>query len=61
MHQTTLGTSRLLASPGDRRLWLLDANTAALWDLHRAGWPPEPLARLMAERLEVAPENRTLV
>ncbi|WP_157817731.1 hypothetical protein [Candidatus Thiodictyon syntrophicum] len=50
MLHTTLGTSRLLARPGDRRLWLLDAATAALWDLHAAGWAPAPLAALLVER-----------
>ena len=55
MHQATVGTTRLLARPGDRRLWLLDANAAALWDLHQAGWAPAPLAGLLAERFELAP------
>jgi hypothetical protein len=33
MHRTNLGT----ACPGERRLWLLDAASAALWDLNAAG------------------------
>ena len=55
MHQATLGTSRLLARPGEGRLWLLDASAAALWDLHQAGWGPAPLAGLLAERFALAP------
>lgn len=45
-----LGNSRLLARPGERRLWLLDATSAALWELHQAGWAPAPLAVLLTER-----------
>jgi hypothetical protein len=56
MHQTTLGATRLLARPGDRRLWLLDTNAAALWDLQAAGWGPKPLAGLLAERFALAPD-----
>ena len=50
MHRTDLGTTRLLARPGERRLWLLDAASAALWDLHAAGWDTASLAGLLAER-----------
>jgi hypothetical protein len=49
------GTARLLARPGERRLWLLDAGSAALWELHAAGWGTEALAGLLAERFSLAP------
>ncbi len=55
MLHTTLGSTRLLARPGDRRLWLLDSFTAALWDLHAAGWAPGPLAELLAQRFGLNP------
>jgi len=45
--QTPLGQSRLLARPGDRRLSLLDAPAAALWDLHAGGLAAESLAELI--------------
>ena len=57
MLEASLGTTRLLARPGDRRLWLLDAGTAALWDLQAAGWTAAPLAGLLAERFGLAPED----
>jgi len=57
MLEAALGTTRLLARPGDRRLWLLDAGTAALWDLQAAGWTGAPLAGLLAERFGLAPED----
>jgi len=57
MLEASLGTTRLLARPGDRRLWLLDAATAALWDLQTAGWTGAPLAGLLAERFGLAPED----
>ncbi len=47
---TALGTSRLLARPGDRRLWLLDAPAAALWDLYASGLDAATLAGLLTER-----------
>ena len=37
-------------------MWLLDADSAALWDLHAAGWDIEPLAGLLAERFGLAPD-----
>ncbi|WP_295435427.1 hypothetical protein [uncultured Thiodictyon sp.] len=55
MLHTTLGSTRLLAHPGDRRLWLLDRGTAALWDLHAAGWAPAPLAELLVQRFGLDP------
>lgn len=56
MYQTTLGAARLLTRPGDRRLWLLDTNTAALWDLLASGWSQIALAGLLAERFGLALE-----
>jgi len=55
MLETRLGTARLLARPGERRLWVLDAGAAALWDLHTAGWAGESLVGLLAEHFELAP------
>ena len=49
MLATSLGACRLLARPGDRRLWLLDPPGAALWDLHRAGHDAHQLATLLVE------------
>jgi hypothetical protein len=57
MLHTPLGHARLLARPGARRLWLLDAATAALWDLRVAGWADAPLAGLLAERFDLAPAD----
>ena len=48
--QTSLGHSRLLARPGERRLHLIDPTGALLLDLYREGWTPETLADLLAER-----------
>ncbi len=56
MLHTTLGNARLLARPADRRLWLLAAGPAALWDLHAAGWAPAPLAELLTVRFGLAPD-----
>ena len=55
MLHTTLGNTRLLARPDDRRLWLLDAGTAAIWDLYVSGWTGEPLADLLTEHFGVNP------
>ena len=52
---TALGTSRLLARPRDRRLCLLDAAAAALWDLYAAGLAPETVAGLLVERFALSP------
>ena len=54
MIEATLGDHRLLARPGERRLWLLDEATAVLWDLHTAGWGSEALAALLVERFDLA-------
>jgi len=45
-----LGASRLLAAPDDRRLHVLDAFSAVLWDLQREGWSLSSLATLLAQR-----------
>lgn len=52
---TALGTSRLLASPGDRRLWLLDAPATALWYLYASGLDAATLAGLLTERFGLDP------
>ncbi|MCU0842534.1 MAG: hypothetical protein MUC79_12570 [Thiobacillaceae bacterium] len=57
MLTTALGASRLLARPGERRQWLLDAASAALWDLHAAGWAADPLADLLTERFGLPPAD----
>ena len=46
---TPLGAHRLLARPGDRRLWLLDPPAAALWDLYAAGYDARQLAALLGD------------
>lgn len=46
---TPFGAHRLLARPGDRRLWLLDPPAAALWDLYAAGYDARQLAALLGE------------
>ncbi len=53
--QMPLGAGRLLARPGDRRLWLLDAPAAALWDLHASGLDASALAELLTARFGLAP------
>lgn len=52
---TPLGTGRLLARPGERRLWLLDAPAAVLWDLHAQGLEATALAELLASHFGVDP------
>lgn len=54
MLNTTIGSSCLLARPGDRRIWLLDRASVALWDLRTAGWSSDPLAKLLAEHFGLA-------
>jgi hypothetical protein len=53
--QTPLGAGRLLARPGDRRQWLLDARAAVLWDLHAQGLGAAALAELLTARFGLAP------
>lgn len=43
----------MLARPGERRIWVLDAGAAILWDLRAEGWDAEPIASLLAERFQV--------
>ena len=53
---TPLGAHRLLARTGDRRLWLLDAPAAALWDLYASGLDATTLAGLITECFGLDPE-----
>jgi hypothetical protein len=50
----SLGGSRLLARPGERRLHLLDPPAAALWDLYASGLDTADLAGLLGERFGLA-------
>lgn len=54
MLQTPLGASRLLAHPGDRRLYLLDPPATVLWDLHASGLNAAALAELLVARFGLA-------
>lgn len=54
MLEARIADHRLVARLGDRRLWLLDAATAVLWDLRTAGWGTESLAALLVERFDLA-------
>mgnify|MGYP001012857749 CR=1 FL=1 len=54
MLQTSLGVSRLLAHPGDRRLCLLDPPATVLWDLHARGLDAAALAELLVARFGLA-------
>lgn len=60
--ETALGTGRLLARPGDARLWLLDAPAAVLWDLYASGLEAAALASLLTARfgLDQATARRQL-
>lgn len=55
--RAAIGSSQLLAWPGDRRLHLLDPVGAVLWDLQRAGWSQEALTAVLAERFGLEPAH----
>lgn len=48
--EATVGTARVLTRSGGRRLWLLDPNTAVLWDLHRTGADLETVSAALTMR-----------
>ena len=54
MLEVALGSSRILARPGERRLWVLNPAAGALWDLHAAGLEPETIAGWLTRRFGVA-------
>jgi hypothetical protein len=49
MISTSLGHSRLLARPGDWRLWLLNAEAACLWDWHQSGLDAPALSERLVQ------------
>ena len=55
-----LGASRLLARPGDWRLWLINAGAACLWDWRQAGLQGAALAEQLtqAHGLDLAESRR---
>lgn len=52
-----LGQSSVFTRPGERRLWVLRADEAALWDLHSLGLDPSETAGLLAERFGLPPSQ----
>lgn len=54
MLQALMGQSRLLARPGDWRLWLLNAQAAGLWDWHQAGLDDDTLVTRLAQHYGLA-------
>ncbi len=52
-----LGQSSVFTRPGERRLWVLRADEAALWDLHSLGLDPNETAGLLAERFGLSPSQ----
>lgn len=53
MLQAQLGGVRVLTRPGERRVWVLDAGAAILWDLCAAGLSPETIAVSLAQRFDL--------
>jgi hypothetical protein len=53
--RTGLGSSHLLGRTGDRRLCLLDARAAVLWDLYASGCDAQELAGLLTEGFGLPP------
>ncbi|MEK8095463.1 PqqD family peptide modification chaperone [Methylocystis sp. IM3] len=62
MLRADLGSARVLARPGDRRLWVLDAVSGALWDAQAAGVAPAAIADALARRfgMEIEAAGRHL-
>lgn len=57
MLQSSIGRVRVLSRAGDRRLWVLDANSAILWDLHTDGVDPALITEEFAQRFGMAMET----